>query len=445
MERHVRYCTTSDGVRIAYCIEGRGPPVVVGDYIMESFANDSHYPGSWHDLIARIGHDRQLIRFDARGSGLSQRDNVQISLWGFVEDVKAVATAAGLPRFDVVGWLFSGILGVAYAARYPDDVRRLAVYSGFASPSEAMPADARRAIAALCRSNWQVASQTVVDLALRQESTEIAVRVAEGMRRDVNADILAQAFEIDIDLTDQLHLIQAPTLVLHRTNDSTVPFAASQKLASLIPNARLVPLKGDVSYPALGDWEQIADAVDAFLREGTGPLEEPAEQSGFRTVLFTDMVGHTAMMQRLGDDRGRAVLREHERITRAVLNTHDGREIKTMGDGFMASFPSATRAVECAIALQRSFADHAASADEPISIRVGLNAGEPVAEEGDLFGASVILAARITALAGPGEVLVSEAVRQIVAGKQFLLSDRGPTALRGFEDPVHVYDLSWRA
>ncbi|MCH8813684.1 MAG: adenylate/guanylate cyclase domain-containing protein [Chloroflexi bacterium] len=160
------------------------------------------------------------------------------------------------------------------------------------------------------------------------------------------------------------------------------------------------------------------------------------------------MVGHTEMMARLGDDKGRQVLREHERLTRESLKEHGGTEVKTMGDGFMASFASVTAALECAIALQNALAKHNKSADEPLNIRIGLNAGEPIAEDdpggrGDLFGTTVNIAARIAAQADGGEILVSDVVRQLVAGKQFMFNDRGETELRGFEDPVHVYEVRW--
>src|SRR4029079_17283329 len=131
---------------------------------------------------------------------------------------------------------------------------------------------------------------------------------------------------------------------------------------------------------------------------------EPTAGS-LRTILFTDIVGHTEMMRRLGDERGREVLREHERITREVLRSHAGTEVKTMGDGFLASFGSVTKAVECAIDLQRRFAAHNASSDEELCVRVGLNAGEPIEDHGDLFGSTVILASRIAAAADAGEIL----------------------------------------
>jgi class 3 adenylate cyclase len=161
-------------------------------------------------------------------------------------------------------------------------------------------------------------------------------------------------------------------------------------------------------------------------------------------VLFTDVEGSTALTQRLGDAKAREVLREHERIVREALRSHGGAEVKTMGDGFMASFSSATRALECAIAMQRAFAAHNESAAEPIRVRTGLNAGEPIAEEEDLFGTAVNMAARICGHAEAGQILAPIVVRELAAGKQFLFADLGEIALRGFEDPVRLYDLRWR-
>ena len=129
---------------------------------------------------------------------------------------------------------------------------------------------------------------------------------------------------------------------------------------------------------------------------------------------------------------------------REALRAHGGAEVKTMGDGFMVSFSSATRALECAIATQRAFAEHNESAEEPLRVRIGLEAGEPIAEEDDLFGTAVITAARIAAKAGGAEILTSDTVRGLVAGKGFLFADRGDTALRGFEDPVRLYEVRWR-
>ncbi|GAG10376.1 unnamed protein product, partial [marine sediment metagenome] len=137
-------------------------------------------------------------------------------------------------------------------------------------------------------------------------------------------------------------------------------------------------------------------------------------------------------------------LRAHERIVREALRAHGGSEVKSLGDGFMTSFSSGTRALECAIAMQRAFAEHNESAEEPLRVRIGLNAGEPIAEERDLFGMTVILAARIAAKAAGGEILAANVVRELAAGKGFLFSDQGEVALRGFEDPVRLYEVRWR-
>ncbi len=161
-------------------------------------------------------------------------------------------------------------------------------------------------------------------------------------------------------------------------------------------------------------------------------------------MLFTDVEGSTALTQRLGDARARELLRDHERIVREALKSHGGAEVKTMGDGFMASFSSATKALECAIAMQRAFAEHNESAEEPIRVRVGMNAGEPIAEDEDLYGTAVNEAARITATAKGGEILVSDVVRQLVKGKDFAFSDRGESTLRGFDEPVRLYEVRWK-
>ena len=173
-------------------------------------------------------------------------------------------------------------------------------------------------------------------------------------------------------------------------------------------------------------------------------LAEPLAPGAFHTILFTDVEGSTALTQRLGDAKARDALRAHERIVREALKSHGGSEVKALGDGFMASFPSATHALECAIAMQKVFAEHNQTAGEPIRVRIGLNAGEPIAEAEDLFGTAVNLAARIAAQAAGGEILVANVVRELAAGKGFAFADRGSVTLRGFEDPVRLYEVRWQ-
>jgi len=264
--------------------------------------------------------------------------------------------------------------------------------------------------------------------------------------------------------------------VMHRKGDTNVPLALGQGIAAAIPDATFVPVGGVISHYALGDQEAVLRVVLPFLRRGEpAPTVDAADAvagpRGVQTVLFTDIVGHTEMMRRLGDEKGREVLREHERITREALKAHAGVEVKTMGDGFMASFASAVRALECAVAIQRAFDERNASLpahpealegraepqpsahastgsaraaeSEPIRVRIGLNAGEPIAEDEDLFGAAVIRAARIAALAQANEILVANVVRDLAEGKGFMFSDRGEIVLRGFDDPVRLFEVRW--
>jgi class 3 adenylate cyclase/pimeloyl-ACP methyl ester carboxylesterase len=448
MAGQVRYCTTDDGVRIAYSVQGQGPPLVVCPFFYESFADDDAMP-QMKDLMDSLGAGRQVIRYCVRGSALSQRDGADLSQSKFPKDIEAVARAAGLERFALMGFTASGGTAIEFAALHPDQVSHLILYGTWARLLDVMPRESLSALAALCRTNWPMASQTLIDMSARREAPEFAMELAKQMRQNISGERLAALIEDFADFTHLLPAVKAPTLVLHRTGDSAVPFTAAQNIAAGIPNARLVPLKGEINYPGMGDSQAIADAVITFLDEGRKARAEPADKAApagdtVRTILFTDLVGHTAMMRRLGDAAGREVLRDHERITRDVLKAHAGAEVKTMGDGFMVSFGSITKAVECAIALQRAFGARNESAAEPLRVRVGLNAGQPIEEEGDLFGETVILAARIAAQAEGGEILASLAVRELCAGKGFLFADRGGLALRGFEDPVRAYEVRWR-
>ena len=163
------------------------------------------------------------------------------------------------------------------------------------------------------------------------------------------------------------------------------------------------------------------------------------------TILFTDMEGSTTLADRHGDQVAQEVRRAHNQIVRSALAANGGNEIKHTGDGIMASFATASSALECAIAIQRGVAAHRQEhPDSPLGVYVGLNAGEPIVEEGDLFGTSVNLAARICDHAEAGQILTANVVRELAAGKQFLFSDLGATELRGFEDPVKLWELRWQ-
>jgi class 3 adenylate cyclase len=283
----------------------------------------------------------------------------------------------------------------------------------------------------------------------RIEFAERTPLLAEMFQRSCSGAVAARLLEESItwDVRSLLPDVQARTLIIHHLDDRLVPLALGQMLAAAIPDGRLVMQPGS-AHGFMGNIDETVRAINAFLdeepttRRSETKVERQRQSRGpVLTVLFTDLVGHTDMMQRLGDERGREVLREHETIARNVLKTHGGTEVKTMGDGFMASFGSVAKAVECAVALQRAFAEREG---EPLSIRVGLNAGEPIEEDGDLFGATVILASRIAAKAEGGEILVADTVRGLCSGKGFVFADRGEFVAKGFEEPVRVFEVRWR-
>jgi class 3 adenylate cyclase len=172
------------------------------------------------------------------------------------------------------------------------------------------------------------------------------------------------------------------------------------------------------------------------------PPGEPYVDTAFRTVLFTDMEGSTRLTQRLGDARAMAVLRTHDQIVGDALGRYSGSEVKHTGDGLMAAFPSVVGAIASAIQIQRRVAE--ADDNSGLRVRIGMSAGEPVTERNDLFGAVVQLAARLCSRAEPGSVLVSSAVRDLALGKGFVFKKRGRVRLKGFDEPVHSFEVMWQ-
>ena len=435
MEREFRYCVSEDGTRLAYCVLGEGPVVVDCPAVWEPFTI------AFGDSTAVHGFERgrTVVRYDFRGVGLSQRDPPSFTHERFVEDLEAVVKAAGLNRFSVRASHFSVSAAIEFAVRHPEQVQRLILDRVFTRGEDVMPRANVDALVALMRTNWQLATQVLADMSGgRAEDPNLGVRMSEVYRKNADGDAAARMVSDlydSVDVTGILEDVKCPTLIMHRSEDAPFSFASAQDAAARIPLARLIAPPGSGSTTVGSDSAANIQAEIDFLDEDPETralmIEAPAtvSASAFRTVLFTDLVGHTEMMSRLGDERGREVLREHERITREVLKANGGTEVKTMGDGFMASFGSVTRAVECAIALQRAFAEREG---EPLNVRVGLNAGEPIEEDGDLFGATVILASRIAAKAEGGEILVADTVRGLCIGQGVLV--RGQRGVRGEGD-----------
>src|SRR5437867_2758844 len=461
----MRLCSSADGTRIAYQMLGAGPALVhVAPWGLCNAELDWEHP-LLRAFYSRLARERLLVRLIRRGIGASQREATDVSLNAQFTDLSAVITHVGLKEFDLFGGDDGAGAAVMYAAKCPEQVRRLVLWAPYGrAGGEQHPAIT--ALASRCLTDWKSVLETFARINFPSGPPESRSWLMDYHLRSVAPETAAMylKFSAGIDVRDYLSQITAPTLVLHRRGDQIVAFHAGRAAASNIRDARFLALEGDVHPPGMGDASYV-ESICSFLA-GAEVVEQSHRRMPLRTILWTDIVDHTKMMQRLGDEKGRQLLKKHEKITRDILIEHGGSEVKTMGDGFLATFSSVTGAVECAIALQRAFASRNAwlprrqdptegsftsrttgtdALAEPIQIRVGLNAGEPIEEEGDLFGATVILTSRIAGKAEGGEILVADTVRGVCSGKGFLFSDRGEFVAKGFEEPVRVYELRWEA
>jgi len=435
----VRYCTTDDGLRIAYTVSGSGSPLV--------FINDpigSHVQLEWDQpfqrrLYGELARHNTLVRLDPRGTGMSDRQ-LPMTLDDGVRDVFTVIERLGLSRFPLVGAIAATTIVVPFAARYPQRVSRLVLVDGYLRTSDRIGTPQARSVLAAALADFNLATEAM-GASIYGLGREESVTFGGFVRACVDPGFLTHLPILGFDNTEDARAVTCPTLIIRHDDMQQVTHAMTRQMAAEIPDARLAVRPGMLADDIPG----LAHQITSFINEdASSPAHASSDTGAVRIVLFTDVVGHTAMMNRLGDERGRELLREHERITRDTLKQHAGTELKSLGDGFMASFNSATAAMRCAVGLQRAFAERNLGASEPLQVRVGLDAGEPVEDAGDLFGSTVILASRVCAQAGPGEILVPEPVRHLLAGKGVAFADRGEFLLKGFEDRVRLYEVHWR-
>jgi class 3 adenylate cyclase/pimeloyl-ACP methyl ester carboxylesterase len=450
----IQFTTTSDGFRIAYAItEGAGEPLIMVPGWL------SHLEHEWaaeanRTFYERLARSHTLVLYDGRGTGMSDREAPDLSVQARLRDLEAVVELVNAPRVSIFAWSQGSPVAMQFAVEHPERVSKLILFAAFCGSSrmeeeKALP----RAILDLIRAEWGVGARTTMGFvhpdADREETEASLALLRAAGTGDVAARILEEGF-FHTNVCDKLPGISAPTLVLHRRQDKAVPLEAGRQVASLIPNARFVVLEGDHHLPYSGNVDALVRAIEEFAGV---PTPEPAEAPAGRrqvpagppvTILFTDMEGSTSLTQRLGDSRAQELVRAHDAIVRDALAAHGGAEVKHTGDGIMASFPSASGALDCAIEIQRKLARYNQEhPEEAVAVRIGLNAGEPVREQDDLFGHAVQVARRVCDMAAPGQILASNVVRELVAGKGFLFADQGETALRGFEDPVRLYEVRW--
>lgn len=458
MDPLIQYAMTRDGVNIAYATIGTGHPLLVLPILPLSHLQVEWQMPGMREFLESLASHHTVIRYDARGLGLSDRDPADRSLDAHILDIDAVVEKLRLEHFAVFGASYSGPLGIRYAARHPDKVTRLVLWCTHAYHGDVverlpeMANQQRVAVNQLAGVDRDLFIRTYLHRAVGWTEGELANQFVDVANKSIDPDSFFEnlAGHAAFDAREDLPNVHVPTLILHRPAFVGSHLEVAKGLASRMPDARLVVVEGESVVPFIGNTARVLGAIESFLDEDiaeASPAAGPASGRGdgaLRIILFTDVEAHATMIQALGDDRGRDVLREHERVTRAALREFGGNEMKSMGDGFMASFTSAQQALRCAISLQQTF--HAAPPvhGHVLRIRVGLNAGEPIAEGDALFGESVNVAERIVGLARGGEVLASQVVRELVAGKGFKFVERPAHDEVSGEAVVRLYEVRWQ-
>ena len=417
----IRYAKNG-GTSIAYHIVGDGPTdlVYVPDYVSNLvFAWESPL---WRSFYERLARSFRLILFDKRGTGLSDSGREFATLETRMEDLHAVLDAAGSERAVVFGSHEGGAMATLYAATYPERTIALALFQPSARGGH-WEEDASEELLEL-RERW--GTQEYADKLLRESAPTLAASAehrewfANWLRLGASPSVayaLNRAF-FETDLTDVMPAVRVPTLVVYRS-DLVEPVAL--EVADLIPSARAVRVAGE-DYFGVYLSPEIVDEVEAFVA-GDRPLVVP--NTVLTTVLFTDIVGSTERARELGDRAWRELLERHHALVRRELARFRGVERDTAGDGFFATFDGPARAIRCAEAILRSVETIG------LGLRAGVHSGECELHEEKVAGIVVSAGARVAALAGPGEVLASSTVKDLVAGSGIEFEDRGEHELKG--------------
>jgi class 3 adenylate cyclase/pimeloyl-ACP methyl ester carboxylesterase/acyl dehydratase len=445
MDHQLAYFARPDGVTLAYGVAGTGPPLVLVMGWTTHLDWFFRHPATL--LFEPLTHHMQLITFDKHGSGLSDRDRTEFTLDSEVYDIEALVDHLGLERFFIMGMSEGGLSAAAYASKHPDRVDKLVLYSTTANGPALGPDTFKESFVEIIRSAWGMGSKSIADLIVPDASKEEQEEFARAQREAATADVAANLMDMlyHTDIRPLLPQIQAQTLVIHRRSSRAFPPRNGRALAAGIPNSRAVIIPGVAHYPPTPGDPNTIDVVNEvldFLAHGA-VAQAVRHKDTFRTVMFTDVEASTQLVARLGDTAARDILRRHEEVCRRAVTEHGGIEIKTMGDGFMVSFTSTSAALDTAIAIQETLAAEFADEQEQIIVRIGIHAGEPIAEDDDLHGTAVIMASRIMDAANGGEIMVSSLVRELVAGRNYRFVGRGQRSLKGFEELVPVFELDW--
>jgi pimeloyl-ACP methyl ester carboxylesterase len=427
------YALAPNGDSIAYSVTGEGPFDLVFVPGFASNVEDFLAQPPSARFFERLASFSRLILFDKRGTGLSDPLQGPQPLEERIEDVKAVMEAAGSRRAALIGLSEGAAMAAMFAATYPERTRALVLCGAVLGAADDHPAAARWQEA--LRSIYQAAEHWGDGSAFRlvAPGAEATNRQLGRLERSSASPRMAQALLamwLETDVRDVLPTVSVPTLVLHRSEE-IFPVQVARDIAGRIPGARLVVLEGRDHLPWSGNAEPYVEEIEEFL---TGTRDHGRSDRVLATVLFTDMVGSTERAAALGDASWGDLVARHDQMILGQLRRYGGRAVKQTGDGFLASFDGPARGVRCAKAIVR-----AAPEELGIEIRAGLHAGEVETEGTDLRGLAVHIAARVGALAGPGEVLVSSTVKELVIGSELEFTDRGTRSLKGVPGEWHLY------
>ncbi len=432
-----QWAVTVDGAYIAYQDVGQGPQALV---LIHGWW--SHLELSWEDpsyarFMDRLSRRLRVLVFDKRGTGMSDRFTEPPHLEARMDDVRAVMDAAGVERAALLGWGTGGPqLGCMFAATYPERTVALCIdpnvheaWEGAATEEE-LEREIEQLTAMWGRDDVPLSGYD--DAPTDPEYVRAEARAARFSATPGGIAALTRMW-FHTDVRDVLPTIRVPTLVFHKERGWSNPESAA-RAAALIPGARIAAVGGSETVIFVEDPEPLVSAIEAFL----GPIwdEEQDLDRVLATVLFTDIVDSTALGAALGDRAWGKICAEHDQIVRTNLARYRGREIKTMGDGFLATFDGPARGVRCAEAI--------AAQVQPlgVEIRAGLHTGEIAFEADDVAGLGVAIGARVGAKAGASEVLVSQTVKDLVAGSGLTFEDAGEHELKGVPDRWHLYRVT---
>jgi class 3 adenylate cyclase len=439
-----RYARSGD-VSIAYQVVGTGPIDLV---VVPGFVSNVEL--AWEDpqhaaFYRALADFSRVIVFDKRGTGLSDRTTGIAPLEVRMDDLYAVMEAAGSERAAIIGFSEGAPMTALFAATYPERVSAIVLCGGAARSTRApdypfglSAAEYRREVEDT-RARWgtpEYAEELLAALAPSMVGdTEYATFFGRYMRQSASpADAAAlEEMNAEIDVRGILPAIRVPTLVMRRAGNRP---ELGRYLSDRIPGARFIELSGADHLMWTGGQEEVVDRIREFLSTVVGPADDDALDTVLATVLFTDIVGSTAAAAELGDRRWRELLERHHTTVRSELARHRGVEVDTAGDGFFARFDGPARAIRCACAIRDAVGQLG------VEIRSGVHTGECEVFQNKVAGIAVSIGARVAAGAGPGEVLVSQTVRDLVAGSGLLFEERGVAELKGVPGEWRLYALA---